>query len=61
MRLSCSTHGGDEKFVTKFGLQYLKGRDHSQDLGVDGTIILERILKKLVGRMWTWLIWLRIR
>jgi hypothetical protein len=36
-----------------------KRRDHWKDLGVDGIIILEWILK-LVGRAWTGCIWLRI-
>jgi len=31
----------------------LKGRDQSEVLDVDGRIILELILKKCVGRMWT--------
>jgi hypothetical protein len=31
-----------------------------EDLGVDGKIILEWILKKWVRRMWTGFIWLRI-
>jgi hypothetical protein len=29
-----------------FWLESLKGRDHSEDLGVDGRIILKRILGK---------------
>jgi hypothetical protein len=29
----------------------LKGRDHSEDLGVDGRIISERIIKKYVGKV----------
>jgi hypothetical protein len=29
---------------TTFRLENLKGRDHSEDLGVNGNIILERIL-----------------
>jgi hypothetical protein len=31
----------------------LKGRDDSEDLGVDGKIILERILGKYDGKAWT--------
>jgi len=38
----------------------VKGRDHSEYLGVDGKIMLEWILEKLGGKMWTGLIWLRI-
>jgi len=31
-----------------------------EDLGAGGRIILERILGKYVGKMWTRFIWLRI-
>jgi len=30
----------------------LKGRDHSQDVGVDGSIVLEFILGKYGGKVW---------
>jgi hypothetical protein len=36
------------------------GRDHSEDLNVDGKIILKRIFGKLGVGVWTGLIWLRI-
>jgi hypothetical protein len=39
----------------------LKGKDHSEDLGVDGKIILERMLGKWGGKAWIGFIWLRIR
>jgi hypothetical protein len=45
---------------TKFWLESLKGRDHSEDLGEDGRIILKLILKTWLGRVWTGFIWLRI-
>jgi hypothetical protein len=38
---------------------HLREGDCLEDLGVDGRIILEWILNKLVGRTWTGLIWLR--
>jgi hypothetical protein len=37
----------------------LKGRDHSEDIGTDGKIILKWILGKRDGKMWTGCIWLR--
>jgi hypothetical protein len=37
----------------KFWLESLKGRDHSEDLGVDGwVILLKRILGKCDWRVW---------
>jgi hypothetical protein len=36
-----------------------KVRDHLGNLGVDGRVILEYIVKKLVARAWNGLIWLR--
>jgi hypothetical protein len=32
-------------------------RDDLENLGIDGKIILEQILKKMGGRVWTGLIW----
>jgi hypothetical protein len=43
-----------------FWSENLKGRDHSEDLGVDGRVIFEWILGKSSGKMWTGFIWLRI-
>jgi hypothetical protein len=36
-------------------------RDHSEGIGIDGTIILKCILGKQGGTMWIGYIWLRIR
>jgi len=44
----------------QFWSENLKGRAHSEHLGVDGRIILKWILKKWVPRMWTGSMWLRI-
>jgi hypothetical protein len=40
---------------TKFWSKNLQGRDHSEDLGIDG------ILEKYGRKVWTGCIWLRIR
>jgi hypothetical protein len=37
-----------------------KGKDHLEDSGVDGRIILRRIFRKWEGEAWTGLIYLRI-
>jgi hypothetical protein len=39
----------------------LKGTFHSKGLGIEGRIILEWILEKQCGKLWTGFIWLRIR
>jgi hypothetical protein len=39
-------HGGDEKCVQNFGRKNVKERDNLEDLGTDGWLILECILKK---------------
>jgi hypothetical protein len=44
---------------TVFWLGNLKGRDYSEDLGVDGKIILEWIWERDFGKVWTGFIWLR--
>jgi hypothetical protein len=38
---------------TKFLSKNLKGRVHSEDLGIEGKIILERILGRYGGRVWS--------
>jgi len=38
---------------TKFWSQNLKRRDHSEDLGLDRRTVLEWILGKCYGKMWT--------
>jgi hypothetical protein len=42
------------------GRRNLKERDHLQGLGIDGKVIVEWILWKEGGKVWTGLIWLRI-
>jgi hypothetical protein len=41
-------------------LENLKGRDNFEDVGVDVKVILEWILGKYGGRVWTGCMWLRI-
>jgi len=50
---------GYEKFI-KFMVRKREGKSHSGDAGVDGRIILERILEKQCGRLRIGFIWLRI-
>jgi hypothetical protein len=44
----------------RFWSQKLKGRDHMEDQGVDGRIMLEWVLGKYDWMLWTGFIWLRI-
>jgi hypothetical protein len=46
---------------TKLWLENLKGKDHSNDLGVDGKIILQWILGKEGENVWTVCNYIRIR
>jgi hypothetical protein len=41
-------------------MENLKGCDYSEDLGVDGKIILEWTLGESGGKVWTGFIWIRI-
>jgi hypothetical protein len=45
---------------TEFWWRDVRERDHPEDVGVDGKIILKSIFKKWDGEKWTGLIWLRI-
>jgi len=45
---------------TKCWSENPKGRDHAEDLRVDGSIILERILGTRDRKMWIGFMWLRI-
>jgi hypothetical protein len=48
------------EIYTKFLLGNLKGRSYSEDQGIGGRMILELVLKKQGGKLWTGFIWLRI-
>jgi hypothetical protein len=46
---ACSKQGTDEKCIWHFGSKTLRGRDNSEDLGIDKKIKLEWILGKWEG------------
>jgi hypothetical protein len=48
------------KNAYKLSLENKEGRDHSEDEGVGGKIILEWILEKQCHKVWTGCIWFRI-
>jgi hypothetical protein len=49
------------EMATKFLSGNLNGRDHLEDLGTDGKIrVVQWILGKEGGKVWTGFIWLRI-
>jgi hypothetical protein len=52
--------GNDGEVHIKFWSENLKLRDHSEVLGAGGKTILEWILGKEDGKVWTGFIWLRI-
>jgi hypothetical protein len=54
-------YGGRGEVNTEFWCRNLMGRDHMEDLGVDGMVILKCIFKMWNGEEWTGLSWLRIR
>ena len=56
---ACGTYGG-KKWVTGCLWGNQTERDHFEDLGVEGRIILKCILENEVGTALTTLIWARI-
>jgi len=55
---ACSAYGGET--YTGFWWENLREREHLENPGVDGRIILRWILRKSDVGAWTGLIWLRI-
>jgi len=49
---------GRQWITVEWRLLFSRGRDHPKDLGVDGKIILEWILRKQSGKVWTGWLWL---
>ena len=54
------TYGGKERCKQRFSGGNLRERNHLEDPGVDGRIILRRIFRKWDVGTWTGLIWLRL-
>jgi hypothetical protein len=50
---ACNMHDMDE-------MENIKRKDHLEDLGLNGRIILEWILRMQGGKKWTGCMWLRI-
>ena len=51
---------GDRRGAYRFWWGNVRERDHLEDLGVDGRIIVKWIFKKWDGDAWAGLLWLRI-
>jgi hypothetical protein len=43
---ACGTYGGEDRWIQQFGGGNLRERDHLEDLGIDGRIILKCIHKE---------------
>jgi len=60
MGRACGVFGGNERCVQDFCWGNLRERDHLEDRGVDGRIMLNLMFKKLDGEARTGLTSLRI-
>ena len=52
-------YGGEERHYTGISLGNLRERDHLEDPGVDGRIILRWLFRKWNVGAWTGVIWIR--
>jgi len=57
---TCGMYGEEERCTQGFWWGRLREGVYLEDLGIGEKIILESILKELVGRAWSGLIWLII-
>jgi hypothetical protein len=55
----CGTRGREEAAVQGFGGK-TKGKNHSEDRGVDGRTGLERIVGRFAWGCWSGFFWLRM-
>ena len=55
MGKACSTYGGEKRLIQGFSGAKPEGRNHLEDPGLDGCIILKWILEKWDRRAWIWL------
>jgi hypothetical protein len=46
--------------LAEFWLENLKGKYHSEDLGLDERMILKSMLEKQCSMLWTGFFWLRM-
>jgi len=60
MGRACGTYGVEGRCIQGFGGETPRGKDHVQDLDVDGKIILKWIFKRWNEETWTGLLRLRI-
>ena len=59
-RMKCSTYGGRGEAYTGFWWGNVREKDHLEDPGLDGRIILRWIFRKWDVGLWTGSSWLRI-